>query len=513
MIQSSVLENILKVGGHLWLENGQLYYRIPKAHSQVLTELIKLNKSTLVSELLDKETEEERRAKKVLHIEHISEDDSFLPLRVERIWRAEFEKNGAAPVIPFDLSFSVLLEPDVDVDCFVESVYYAVTRHDALRMRLKIENNRPTLLAADDVKNADIKVISIAGSVRSNPVAVKEAANQVLYPSIRLLSESGFRCRIIRDDDGNTIFGAVLHHYICDYWSTRILMNEIRKHYRNVLTKSAPEIDPGAFQYVEYTLAQRRTVLEFLPAYLAHWNNSLRRIEPACLPYDHVQKTDQMEPLIYLIKADLVIGIRRIALSLGTSLFVILLAGYQILLSRWTKCRDVVNAISVADRFNPLYTSVFGYLITALPIASRIKGDELLSDFITHLSMRLEAGYSYKELSYELYEDIFFPKSPFCTTLFNYIPVDRLPLGMSATEPVENQNQLLFLSGPPFVRQMHHREIYFELVELLVGLRGRIYFNRDFFSKSTMENLVQQYISILEAISAGGFVRCKELLG
>jgi non-ribosomal peptide synthetase component F len=199
-------------------------------------------------------------------------------------------------------------------------------------------------------------------------------------------------------------------------------------------------------------------------------------------------------------------------LSLKTTLFVVLLAGYQILLSRWTGHNDVVNAISVADRGGSRYSTVFGYLITALPVASRIHGDRTIADFISQLAVQLDGGYPYKEFSYELYEDVFRPPKPFCPTLFNYIPVDRLTPEICGSDYEEDPDKLLFLSGPPFERQMHHREIYFELVELLVGLRGRIYFNTDYFARPSIERLVQHYIYILEQFADNSSARCKEVI-
>jgi hypothetical protein len=292
-----LLDEIRSAGVRLWIEGDQLHYRVPNSSSYELLGRIKDNKQVLMSELTAIETEEERRAKSILHLDKLSESDRFLPVRIEKMWRTELEKNGAAPIIPFDISFSILLEKGTNVDFFLESIHSVVERHESLRTRLAIIDDRPVQVIAPNPSNVNLKVVPITGSVRSNATAVKEASSRVLYPPIEFLSEIGFRARIFIDDDGNTVFAAVLHHYVCDYWSTRILMSEIRRDYSTRSGDRKFALATSPFQYCEYTRIQRRALLEKLPAYLGHWARAIQGVAPAALPYDHVRKTDQMEPL------------------------------------------------------------------------------------------------------------------------------------------------------------------------------------------------------------------------
>ena len=252
-------------------------------------------------------------------------------------------------------------------------------------------------------------------------------------------------------------------------------------------------------QYADYALGQRRTLSARLEGELAHWQGRLGHARPGQLVHDHKRDTNQVGRIYFGVAEDLAARLAELARSRRVSPFVIYLTALQLLQAGWSKARNVITAVNSADRIDPAYQNIVGYLITSVPVYTEMKKGWRLPDLLAAVARTFYDGFAHRDLSYDLYDRIFEPPQPFCTTLFNFIPLqDRLAAvkGQASAPPPSGMS-----AGASVQRVRVHREIYFFLAELAHGLAGKIYFNLDFFEPATVEAQLARFNRILETMA------------
>jgi hypothetical protein len=438
----------------------------------------------------------EDRAREILGLQQLEQEQRFLSMRVEYLWRAE----GFAPVVPFHGSIFVPMGPSIDMGVLRESLLTVMRRHDVLHSRLAISGNRPVqrvdALNAPDLDVTDVSRSEILAHREGGPAS---ALSEFVDAPINLLAESGFRCRVFRDEDNNCTLGIVLHHYFGDGWSSQILRREIAAAYSAIAQKLSPELGDTT-QYAQYAFSQRQSLSRTLATHLAYWRQRLEKSPPSKLPYDHVRDTNKMGRIYFGIGEELSADLAAMARSQRLSAFVIYLAALQMLLAHWSGERKVITAVNTADRIRPQFQNTVGYLIASVPVYTEIADDWKLSDLLSAVAKTFYDAYAHRDLSYDLYDEIFAPPQPFCTTLFNFIPLQEkisAARNQSSAPPFAG-----IVAGPPIQRVRVHREIYFCLVELPRGMIGKIYYNMDFFAPKTIHGLVARFNGILEKMAA-----------
>ncbi|HWY62396.1 MAG TPA: condensation domain-containing protein [Rhizomicrobium sp.] len=375
-----------------------------------------------------------------------------------------------------------------------------MARHDVLHSRLAISGNRP-VQRIEAIKTPDLDIIDVPRSVIAAHREGGEPSplGEFVDAPINLLADSGFRCRLFRDEEGNITLGMVLHHYFGDGWSSQILRREISATYSAIAQNQLPELAAAA-QYADYAGSQRQSLSANLDKHLSYWRQRLEKSGPSRLPYDHVSDTNRMGRLYFGIPEDLTARLAAVSQSLRVSAFIVYLAALQLLIAAWSGEKKAVTAVNTADRIKPQFQNTVGYLIASVPIYTEFEDGWNLGDLLSVLAKNFYDAYAHRDLSYDLYDQIVEAEKPFCTTLFNFIPlqekISAARSQSSAPPPVG------IVAGPSVQRVRVHREIYFCLVELPRGMVGKIYYNMDFFESGTIEALLSRFHGILEKMAA-----------
>ena len=203
-----------------------------------------------------------------------------------------------------------------------------------------------------------------------------------------------------------------------------------------------------------------------------------------------------MIPLYFTASVAVMRAVSKLCEIMKVGTFPILLAAYQTLISELVGEVSILNAISVVDRNSGRFMNTIGYLINAVPFRSYVEPDKKIENLIMEVAEDLRRMSIHRSLSYELYDAIFSPERPFCETLFNFVPGSREGRVVGESHgPVDPD--LLFLPGQKFLRQMHHRLLYWQLVELPSGLKGKIFFREGLLEIEQVEKFVERYFSIL----------------
>ena len=446
----------------------------------------------------------ESRAREVLGLHDMEMLPKVLPVRAEQLWRMDHYASD----IPFTNAMFIPMGPVADIGTLYETVATVVRRHEALRTRLALDHGRPIQIA-EDWKVSGLEVVDILQrDLTDDRPGRKSAISEFSQSAMDLYAQDGFHCRAFRDENQDVTLGFLAHGFFSDAWSSQLLLREIRAVHSSLTNREPLNLKP-ARQYTEYAQAQRHSLERDLASHLGHWHQKLKDMPPSRLPYDHHKQTGRRGRSYFFVDEDIVQRLIAISQTGRISLTMVLLAAYQLSLARWSGQREIVSAAYTADRIKPDFQNTFGFLVTNMPVCSRIDRNVSFRSFLADLAKDFYGGYAHRELSCENYDAIFSPPKPFCATVFNFVPLQR---NFSDGELLSLPSFHQTIIGPDASRPAIFREIYLGLAQYPNGILGKLFYNADLFTPEGMEVFIRHFGNTVREIANDPGVKLGEFL-
>ncbi|MEU9454342.1 amino acid adenylation domain-containing protein [Streptomyces sp. NPDC048277] len=238
------------------------------------------------------------------------------------------------------------------------------------------------------------------------------------------------------------------HHSIYDGASMNVMMREVGLLYE-ALSAGVPDGLPELrLQYADYADAQRESVLGgALEAQEAYWKGVLADA-PAMLelPLAGPRPAEQGYDggrVGFELDADVTAALRGLAREHGATLFVAVLTGWAILLSRLSGQQDIVVGSPVAGRRGPGTAGLIGFLVNSLPLRVDLSGSPTAAEALARTRAVVRAALAHQDLPFERIVEVVNPPrsaahTPLFQTMVAWVPDrhDLLKLPGVETTPV-----------------------------------------------------------------------------
>ncbi len=238
-----------------------------------------------------------------------------------------------------------------------------------------------------------------------------------------------------------------MHHIVCDGWSMAVLRQEVAEHYAAVVEGRSPRLEPLEIQYADFAAWQREKLdgprLQHL---LDYWTRQLADLDgPLELPLDFARPAEQTfrgDVFRLRIDATLTASLRRVAQEEDATLFMVLLAAFNVLLSRYTGQRDLCVGTPIANRNQVQLERLIGFFVNTLVVRADLSGNPTVREFIAQMRQTTLGAYAHQDLPFARLVDELKPQRDLSRTpLFQVMFVlQNVPLGvthiagLSATE-------------------------------------------------------------------------------
>ncbi|WP_157650015.1 non-ribosomal peptide synthetase, partial [Burkholderia ubonensis] len=414
-------------------------------------------------------------------------NDLPLSFPQQRLWfLAQLEGPSAA----YNISSALRFEGDLDVQRLQAAVSEISRRHEILRTTFPAIDGRgvqriappaPVALAVVDVASESDALTLLADETdRPFDLAVGPLYRVVLY----------------RVDARVHVFGVVMHHIISDAWSSGTLIGELAALYAG---QHLPEL---AVQYADYAVWQH----ERLASADTHRELALLSASLADAPDQIELPTDRPRPAIqrfdgavlpFQLDGELADGVRAIAHASGTSTFMVVLAAYALLLSRYSNQQDVVIGSPIANRRSSMTEPLIGFFANMLALRVDLSGNPGFGELLARVKRVALDGYSRQEIPFEQLVDALklernLSRTPVFQVVFAYEKVSSQPVnfpGLVAT-PVSVETHTAKFDLTLHVQDSDH------------GLAGSLEYNLDLFDAATIERMAEHFRHLLEAVIA-----------
>lgn len=278
----------------------------------------------------------------------------------------------------YNLPMAVRLTGPFDDNAYEQALQALAQRHETLRTTFPAVDGQPT------------RVIAPTGSIRVKRVDLRmfqQAQQQdVLQRLMRDEARHRFdlakgplaRCAIYRLTDTERVVLLTLHHIISDGWSMNVIQRDLALLYEEAIKQphvgnKATSLPPLPIQYSDFAAWQQKQLAsETWEKDLAYWRQRLGNTPPALdVPSDRPrpnQPNYEGATVSFRWPAELMAKIRELARTEATTPFVVVLAVFKVMLSRYCRQKDVTVGTALANRNAQELEGLIGYFINTLAI-------------------------------------------------------------------------------------------------------------------------------------------------
>ncbi|WP_246370378.1 non-ribosomal peptide synthetase, partial [Mesobacillus zeae] len=286
-----------------------------------------------------------------------------------------------------------------------------------------------------------------------------------------------------------------MHHIISDGVTMGLLAEDFMKAYEGE-TLVAEEI-----QYKEYASWEREQKVNGVwEEQKTYWKQEFAGELPVLeLPLDGVRsqiENNEGDRIRFEIEEGIVTGLRETMSRLGGTLFMGLMAGYSILLSKYSGQEDIVIGTPIAGRRHAELEKVAGMFVNTLAFRSYPEGEKRIEDYLLEAKHKLVQAYENQEYPFEeLVEELNVKRDLSRNPLFEVILVlqntelKEMVLSDIQIKPyAKNQNKAKF-------------DISLNIEEVGDQLVCEMEYRSRLFRRETIEQMRKHYIKILQEIS------------
>jgi amino acid adenylation domain-containing protein len=361
--------------------------------------------------------------------------DGPLPLSYaqERLWFLDRLEPGSAA---YNMPAAFRLEGPLVEEALERAFAEIVRRHAVLRTRFVEIEGRPAQVIdptpAFGLWRADLHALPVERRERE---LVRLAREEAARP-FDLVRGTLMRAGLVGLDEREHALLVSMHHIASDGWSIGVLVHEVTALYRAFSTGAASPLTELPVQYADYARWQRGWLQgEVLQRQLTWWRQRLEGAPPLLdLPLDRPRQTGGGRPAGVeraALPGELVLALRDFGRRRGATLFMVLLAGFQALLSRLSGQEDVVIGSPVANRNRRETEDLIGFFVNTLALRANLAGAPGFASLLDRARESALGAYAHQDLPFErLVEELRPERSRAHSPLFQVVlALQNAPLG------------------------------------------------------------------------------------
>ncbi|MGH7579405.1 MAG: condensation domain-containing protein, partial [Gemmatimonadales bacterium] len=320
-----------------------------------------------------------------------------------RLWFVhQLEPDSAS----YNVTTALWLSGNLDVSALQRSLATIVERHEALRTTFRLADGDPVQVVAPNLELELPVTDRSAVPVDDREADVRRLIQEEVRRPFDLERGPLLRARLIRLAPDEHALILIVHHIVFDGWSTGVLSRELSECYRALATGEAPQLPELSIQYTDYAVWQREWLAgESGELQVAYWRGQLAGA-PAVLelPTDFPRPRAQSyrgDTEKRLLSRALLESLKALSQQEGATLFMTLLAGFQLLLSRYTGQEDIVVGSPIANRTRIELEHLVGFFVNSLALRTDLSGDPSFRELLRRVRGVALGAYAHQDLPFE----------------------------------------------------------------------------------------------------------------
>ncbi|WP_160647907.1 non-ribosomal peptide synthetase [Chengkuizengella marina] len=382
-------------------------------------------------------------------------------------------------------------------DALVFSLNELVRRHETLRTTFHMIDGEP-VQTIQPPSSAMIEEVDIRHQDdQMKEQMVMHTAYEEAQTPFSLTEGPLFRSKLLVLDEQEHVIYFTMHHIISDGWSISIFVKEFMERYEAYCKKTADDLPELSIQYADFANWQRKWLKgNTLEKQETYWKEQFAEEIPVLeLPTDFLRApVNKYQGAVYPFEMtkEVLRNVHHLCEQQNTTLFMTLLAAFQILLYRYSGQDDLVVGTPIANRKHQETESLIGFFVNMLPLRTDVSGNPNIEELLARVKEVTLQAYSHQDVPFEKLVELLHPerdlsRSPLFQVMFilQNAPKQELDLPDLILEPI------------PVDKGLTKYDLTFSVEEQEDKLIGTINYSTDLFKPSTIQKMIGHWTNIL----------------
>ncbi|HET6978706.1 MAG TPA: amino acid adenylation domain-containing protein [Pyrinomonadaceae bacterium] len=423
------------------------------------------------------------------------EHDLPLSFAQRRMWFLnQLEPESAYYNVPLALRLTGRL----DTDALEKAINKVIRRHEVLRTTFATVAGEPVQVINEAVRlTLTVEDISGAGEDRAVELVAVESAKPFDLSRGPLL-----RMRLLKLGPENFVALLTVHHIIADGWSMGVLVREIAALYAAFVEGEPSPLPELPLQYADFAAWQqewlRGSVLE------DHFDYWKQQLDGASTTLD--LPTDKPRPPIqqfrggrelFSIPGNVTEQLLRLSRQEGATLFMTMLAAFNVLLYRYSGQKDILIGTPIANRNRAEIEGLIGFFVNTLVLRAKMESDESFLSLLRQLRSTTLDAYTHQDLPFEKLVQELQPERDMSRS-----PLFQVMLVLQNVPPQAFELPGLTLSAFETRNRTAKFDLMLTLVEKPDGISAELEYDTDLFERETIDRMIGDFQVLLESVTA-----------
>jgi amino acid adenylation domain-containing protein/non-ribosomal peptide synthase protein (TIGR01720 family) len=434
-----------------------------------------------------------------------SASNQRLPLSYaqQRLWfLQQVDQQSTAYHIPGALR----LQGKLEVSALQQSLQSIVHRHESLRTNFAIDHDGQPHQIIQSITPVSLPVIDLQQlSDTEQSIAIQKQIAIVNDGIFDLTIDPLLRTRLLQLGVEEYLLLFCMHHIISDGWSMGVIVQELAACYTAAHQGQTAILPPLTIQYADFAHWQRQLLAgELRQQQLHYWQTQLANLAPCLeLPTDRprpAMQTYHGAVLEFSLNASLSSALEKLSQQTGSTLFMTLLAAFQILLARYTGQTDIAVGSPIANRNRQEIEHLIGFFVNTLVLRTDLAGQPTFRELLQRVRLTTLAAYDHQDLPFEIVVEALQPARN-----LSHSPLFQIMFVLQNAPAAELHLPDLILSSEVTPSNIAKFDLTLALAEPdktepSNGLTGAWEYNTDLFDSGTIARMSDHFQQLLTAI-------------
>jgi amino acid adenylation domain-containing protein/non-ribosomal peptide synthase protein (TIGR01720 family) len=402
------------------------------------------------------------------------------------------------PVSPaYNIATAVRVRGRLQLEVLNACLQEIVRRHEVLRTTFRSTDAGPEARVHDQlpalVNSLDLSVLSLA----NRESKIRQYIAGQAQNSFDLATGPLIRMNAVRLARREHIIILVMHHIIADGWSMGVLVQELNQLYPAFESGLPSPLEDLPIQYSDYSYWQRKKQDQFRTQ-LDFWRKQLCDLPELALPERRPRPLragvgGAVCPI--RIPAELIDALNELGRTERATLFMTLLAAFQILLSRLSQQTDIAVGTPVAGRNRSELEPLIGFFVNTLVLRTRWLHGASFRHVLHCARTTVLQAYEHQDVPFDEVVQAVLPGRD-----LNHNPLFQAMFSLEG-----EMSGSLNLSGASIVSETVETNIAkfdltLNLSPVASGLNGGLEYRSDLFSADMVERMAANFVQLLQSI-------------
>ncbi|KST65076.1 non-ribosomal peptide synthetase [Mastigocoleus testarum] len=325
--------------------------------------------------------------------------------------------------------------------------------------------------------------------------------------------EAIIRIRLFTISSSEYILLITIHHIATDAWSLDIMLSELPKLYQAQIDGVCASLPALKNSYSDYVYSQNEMLSDDQgEKLLRYWESKLKGELPALnLPTDKPRPAIQIyndASINFQLSEQLTQKLKQLAIDSDATLYMTLLAAFEVFLYRYTGTDDILVGSPFAGRLQPQFREIVGNFVNLVVLRDNLSNNPSFKEFLNQICQTVNEALTNQNYPFSLLLEKIQPYRDLSRS-----PIFQASFALQKLQQSQNIQNLfineieenidwggLKLESFEIPHQQGHNDLDLEVFEDISCIKGRFKYNTHLFNYETIERMVAHFQNLLEAI-------------